>query len=109
MPSQPPPQQMQMRQQQQQIINIPKQQRQQRIHQQPPLQQQQRRQQIAAVLTARQQQIKDSKDAALNLGFDPNRIENEMKIFLDVVKVSGHSLNPSCFLNFLCEITANEQ
>eukprot|EP01083_Nonionella_stella_P094674 265695_1 len=52
-----------------------------------------------------EEQIKESKDAAVKLGFDQHRVEKEMHLFLEVVKVSGHSLNPSCFLNYLCEVS----
>jgi len=57
----------------------------------------------------RESQIKEAKDAAITLGFERSRVEKEMKLFLDVVKVSGHSLNPTCFLNYLCELTAEQQ
>ena len=46
----------------------------------------------------------ESKEAAVNLGFDRDRVENEMRLFLDVLKVSGHSLNATCFLNYLCDV-----
>merc|ERR1711997_770603 len=59
--------------------------------------------------STRESQIKEAKDAAITLGFERSRVEKEMKLFLEVVKVSGHSLNPTCFLNYLCELASSEQ
>jgi len=61
------------------------------------------------VVTVRDRQIQEAKDAAIGLGFGRNRVEKEMHLFLEVLKVSGHSLNPTCFLNYLCEATQSER
>lgn len=53
-------------------------------------------------------QISECKEAAISLGFPENRIDEEMQLFLDTIKVSGHSLNPTCFLNYLCEVAFNK-
>jgi len=58
--------------------------------------------------STRESQIKEAKDAAITLGFERAAVEKEMKLFLETVQVSGHSLNPTCFLNYLCEISSSE-
>ena len=58
---------------------------------------------------SRDEQIKECKEAALELGFPRILVDKEMQLFLDVVKVCGHSLSASCFLNYLCETQYNNQ
>ena len=58
---------------------------------------------------SKSEQIKECRDQAVKLGFDGDMIDRELMLFLDVVKVSGHSLNPECFLNYLCEAICQQE